>query len=154
MSDTPKKGMSTLAIVLIVLVVLLVLGAGTCIAGLYWAKGKVEQSIGEGGLVLQSPPDVRAALAGPKKDYVGSWRSKRGSTLVIDSLGNLALETDEGSTKEKLNAPIAAFKGDDMEIHALVTIPIRVSSPPKCGADTCEMTAKGIKFERRAGAGP
>jgi hypothetical protein len=144
-----KKGLSTVAIVLIVLGVLLVLGLGTCVGGVYWAKSKVEKELADGGgVTLVAPPDVKEALAGPKKDYVGSWKSKRGSTLDIAETGEMRLNVDEGGGKETLTAPIARFKGDDMEVHMIVTVTIAVAKPPHQEGGTWRMRAKGIDFER------
>lgn len=83
------------------------------------------------GLVLASPPEVVAELAGPKKDWVGSWRSAAGkaSTLAIDPQGNVKFVQNEGgSYTETLTAPIAAFDGNDMKFRALVKMTVPSAS--------------------------
>jgi hypothetical protein len=148
----PKKGLSGLAIALIVIGVIAVIGLGTCVAGVFYVKAKAEKfadSLDGGALVLASPPEVKAELAGAKKDYVGSWKSAKGSTLDLDPEGNLKLVRDEGGTKETLTAPIAAFQGNDMQIKAFVTLTIPVTSPPHRVGDHWSMTAKGVTFERK-----
>jgi hypothetical protein len=149
----PKKGLSGLAIVLIVLGTLLLLGVGTCAVGVYWLKGKAETAIGEltdgGTLVLTSPPAVKAALAGPKKDYVGSWHGPNGSELTLDHDGNLKLKKHKGAAKENFEGAVAAFAGNDMELHLVAKIVITVSKPPHKAGDHWEMTADGVDFERK-----
>lgn len=152
MPPQPKKPMSTAMVLLIVFGVVLVLGLGTCAAGVLWFRSEVkevEKNLGEGGLVLASPPEVTTALAGPKKDYVGSWHSKRGSTLDITSSGELHMKLDEvGGTKEEFNAPIAAFIGDDMDLKVGLELRIKVSSTPHQADGKWHMTAKSIDWER------
>jgi hypothetical protein len=148
-SPPQKKGLSGLAIALIVIGVIAVIALGTCTAGFFYVKGKAEGLVDGGGLVLVSPPEVKAELANAKKDYVGSWRSKKGSTLDIDADGNLKLALDEGGAKETLTAPIASFQGNDMQIKAFVTLTVPVTSPPRRTGDQWSMTAKGVTFERK-----
>lgn len=147
-----KKGLSGLAIALIIIGVVAVLGLGTCVAGMFYVKAKAEKfadSLDGGGLILVSPPEVKAELAGPKKDYVGSWRGGKNSSLDIDAEGNLKLVRDEGGAKETFTAPIAAFQGNDMQVKAFVTLTIPVTSPPRRVGDHWTMTAKGVVFERK-----
>jgi hypothetical protein len=144
----PKKGMGALGIVLIILGVLFVLGIGTCVGGYFWVKGKVSDLVDSGALDLVSPPAVTAALAGPKKDYIGSWTSKRGSALNIDSAGHMHYLKAEGGSNEKLDVSIGAFVGDDIEVHVLVKVTVHVTKPPHKKGSMWEMTADGIDFER------
>ena len=144
----PKRGIGTLGIVFIVLGVVLVLGVGTCVGGILWVKGKVSDLVDGGSLDLEAPLAVTSALAGPKKDFVGSWTSKKGSVLDIDSSGRLRLQKAEGGGSTKLEAPIGAFVGDDIELHLIVKVTIRVTRPPHKKGSTWEMTADGIDFER------
>ena len=146
-----KKGMSALTIVLIVLGVLFVLGLGTCGVAGYWASKKLEdvkQSIGDGGMVMVAPPDVAAALAGEKKEYVGAWRSKSGkSTLLITPAGQLSYSKAETTTKENISgAAIAAFQGNDIVVKMIVTLTIKVTQPPHASGAKTEMVADGITF--------
>jgi hypothetical protein len=141
--------MSALTITLIVMGVILVLGLGTCVAGAFFLKQQAENLVDGGGLVLASPPEVKAELAGAKKDYVGSWRSTKGSSLDIDAEGNIKMILAEGSAHESVTAAIAAFKGNDIEIHAIVTLAIPVTSTPHAVGDHVEMTAKGVTFQRK-----
>ena len=149
-----KKGLSGLAIALIIIGILLVLGMGTCAVGVYFVKKEATKltegmADGGGGLMLESPAEVKAELAAGKKDYVGSWKSARGSTLDIDENGNFKLVYDEGGVKETLTAPIGAFRGNDIQIRIMITITVAVSSPPQRVGDHFTMTAKGTKFERK-----
>jgi len=151
-ANAPKKGLSTLAIVLIVGAVVLVLGLGTCAAAAVWLGHKakeVTENIKDGGLVLASPPEVVAELAGSKKDYVGSWTSVSGkSTLDIQPDGAMKLVQDERGTKETLAAPIAAFVGNDIEIRFGIAFKVPISEPPHRAGAGWEMTARGITFRR------
>lgn len=156
--ETPpaKPGMSALSIALIVLGALLVLTLGTCAAGVFWVgreAKKFEAEIRDGGavVVLASPPAVVAELAGAKKDYVGAWSSARGSTLRIDADGSMKFDKDEDGDgiKEKITAPIAAFRGDDLEVKMVVTLFVRVTQAPHKVGDHWEMTADGVALERR-----
>ena len=151
-SPPQKKGLSGLAIALIIIGVVAVLGLGTCVAGVFYVKAKAEKfadSIDGGAVVLVSPPEVKAELAGAKKEYVGSWKSKKDSTLDIDADGNLKLVRDEGGAKETLTAPIAAFQGNDIQIKAFVTITIPVTSPPHRVGDHLVDDGQGRHFERK-----
>jgi hypothetical protein len=153
MPPQPKKGMTTLTIVLIVIGVLLVLLAGVCGLGVIAVQReakKISDDIGDGGIALVSPPDVTAALAGSKKDYVGQWKSKRGSALRIDADGRMLLEKDEDGDgiKEKVDGPIVSFSGNDIVQKPVITITTRVSVTPHQNGDHWEMTADGIDFSR------
>ena len=149
-----KKGMSTLSIVLIVIGVLVVLVLGTCAAGaiaLQREAKKITDDMGDGGLMLVSPPEVKSALAGPKKDYVGHWKSKKGSALRISAEGDMLLEKDEDGDgmKEKIEAPIVSFSGNDIVQKPFITLTTHVSEAPHNVGDHWEMTADGIKFSRQ-----
>lgn len=157
MNQPAPKSNSTYRIVAIVLIVLGVLGLvllGTCGAGVYFAKRTADRVAAEladgGGLVLVSPPAVKSELAGAKADYVGSWRASNGSELDIAPDGNVHyFKKDLSGASETINAPIASFSGNDIEIKIGVSVFIRVSSPPhKVGAHW-EMTASGTTFERK-----
>lgn len=102
----------------------------------------------DGGLVLVAPPEVVAELAGPKKGYVGMWRGQN-ALLDVDAQGNVHYEreTANGST-EKINAPIAAFNGNDMKFRAIIELTIPVSEAPHEVGDHWEMTAKDVKLRR------
>jgi hypothetical protein len=150
----PKKGIGTLGIVLIVIGIVAVVGIGACVGIAFWVKGKAEGIAAEvadgGALIAVSPPDVKAALAGPKKAYVGHWKSKKGSTLAIDADGNMDFEKDEDGDgqKEKIDAPIAAFVGNDMQVKIFVTLTVKVSDPPSNSSGTWKMRADGIELVR------
>ncbi len=143
--------MSTLTIVLIVIGVLLVLVGGTCAVGVILIgreAQKISDDLGEGGLMLVAPPEVKADLAGPKKDYVGHWKSKKGSSITIDAEGDMKVDKDEDGTKESLQAPIVRFSGNDIVQKPLITITTHVSEAPHKNGDHWEMTADGIHFAR------
>ena len=106
------------------------------------------RSFGCGSLVLAAPPDVLSALSGPKRDYVGVWKSEAGSTLSIDPSGNVLLDTREGGSSKRLQAPIAAFSGNDIQMRAFVTITIAVSEPPRQVGGTWQMVADGVRYAR------
>ena len=143
------KGLKKL---LIAVAVVVAIGSiiGTVI--LFWVQKKVTevaQGAADGGLVMVSPPEVVAELAGAKKGYVGEWRGVgNASTLDIDPQGNVRFERITGGSSEKLTAPIAAFVGSDMEFRAVIKLTIPVSEPPHEVGDHWEMTAKGVKLRR------
>jgi hypothetical protein len=149
---SPPKKSNTLAIVLAIIGVLFVLLIGTCAAGTWFLKKKTAEfaeNIADGGMVLVAPPEVKAELAGAKKDYVGSWTSASGkSTLDIDADGNVKLVKDEGGMKETITMPIAAFRGNDIEMKAVVTFKIDVPEPPRQEGGTWKMRAKGVSWQR------
>jgi hypothetical protein len=146
--------MSVVAIVLITLGVVFLLCVATCVGGAFFLKHKAEgfiESVAEGGkLVLVAPDEVKAALAGAKKDYVGSWSSKKGSTLTLDANGNLQFDKDEDGdgVKEKFSAPVAAFVGNDMQCEAIVTITFHVTQPPKMVDGHWQMVVDGVPLSR------
>ena len=147
----PKKGMSTGMTLLIVFGVIALLFGGTCIGGYFFLKQKVKaigDDIADGGLVLVSPPEVREALAGPKKDYVGSWSSQHGSTLVIAPDGNMKFDKTESSTTEKYDLPISGFHGDDILIKPLVSMTIHVTEAPHQVDGKWQMTADSVHLTR------
>jgi len=151
---------------------MLLLGVGTCVgAGLFLgheAKKLVAQmgdggltvddgglvlfglqSRRDGGLVLFSPPAVKNALAGPRRDYVGAWRSAGGSALNIRGDGHIVLsDQEQAHSTQRLEGEIAAFDGDDIEISLIVTLKVKVTKPPRNVAGHWEMTANAIPFER------
>jgi hypothetical protein len=152
-----KKGMSGLAIGLIIGGVVLVLGFGTCIgAGWYMGRQlkKVTADLADGGLVLVSPPEVQAALTtGDKKEYVGNWRATSGggdSLMVIQADGSFTAEfySSGGGHTKYTNIPIASFRGDSIEIKPVISVVIDVTQKPHEVGGKWEMTAKGTKFER------
>ncbi len=150
-----KQGMSTLAKVLLVFGVLAMLGIGTCAAGAFWLKGKateVAESLADGGggsIVLVSPPEVKAALAGPKAAYVGAWRGTGTNALDIGADGMMRFVKGEGRSDSTMNAPIAAFRGNDIEMKAFITVTMKVSEAPHQVGDHWEMTVDNIKLQRK-----
>jgi len=148
--------MSTLGIVLIVLGAMALLCVGAIGAGVYWVKGKAEKLVAEAGdggfgVVVQSPEEVRAALAGEKRDYVGSWHSERGSSLEIKEDGSLSLAKAESAGRStRFSLPIAAFRGDDIVCKAGFAMVIKVSQPPRQLDGDWELVADGIAFHRSA----
>jgi hypothetical protein len=152
-SPPAKKGMSTLSIVLLILGGLFLTLLGTCAAGLFWLKGKAEGVMSEiqdgGGMVLASPPEVKEALAGPRKDYVGTWTEDGGSELFIDADGNLRWEKRHGGMNQTITAPIAAFAGDDIEVKVMIKVVLKVSRPPHPFGDHWEMTVDGVPLTRK-----
>jgi hypothetical protein len=151
----PKRGMSTAAIALIVVGVLVLLMVGTCGAGAYFLKRKATAALQEladgGAFVVASPEAVRTALSGARKDYVGSWRSAKGSTLDIAEDGAMRLQKngDGDGMRQTITAPIAEFRGDDLVVRMLFTMTVRVSSPPHKVGDHWEMTADGMLLEKK-----
>jgi hypothetical protein len=149
----PKKGMSTLTIVLIIFGVLAVLGLGTCAVcvGVVSHETKmVANAIREGGaLLIESPPEVKDALAGAKSAYVGAWKGKNGSSIVIDPNGHIKLDQHgTGSQRTSMELPIAAFMGDDIILREIVVITLRVSKPPHAESGHQEMVVDGIVYSR------
>lgn len=149
-----KKPLSALSIVLIVLGAMALLCAGAIGAGAFWVKGRAEQFLreaGDGGfaMIAQAPDEVRAALAGEKRDYVGVWSSDRGSRLEIREDGALSIrKAERAGSSTQFSLPIAAFSGDDIVCRAMVTLNIKVSQPPSRVGGRWEMVAEGITFHR------
>jgi hypothetical protein len=147
-----KKPVSALTIVVAVVGVVALVCVGAVGAGFFWVKSKAEDLIGDGGLrfVAQPPPEVRAALEGDRRGYVGSWHSERGSAIDIDPSGSLTFLKSEGTgASTRYTLPIAAFKGDDIVCAAGLTVVIKVTEPPHEVGDGWEMVADGIRFRRQ-----
>lgn len=136
--------------ILVAVVVVVVIGSILGTIGLFWVQRKVAdvaKDVADGGLVMVSPPEIVAELAGAKKGYVGEWRGRE-TTLDIDPQGNVRWVRGTGESSEKLSAPIAAFIGDDMEFRAVIKITLAVSEAPHEVGDHWEMTVKGVKLRR------
>jgi hypothetical protein len=148
----PPKSGGALKTVLIVLCVVLVLGFGACFATCMVARSAVQgiaESIGDGGMALVAPPEVKAELAGPKKDYVGNWKSAAGSTLSIDEDGQFQFNKTEGGKTGNFNAPIGGFEGADIVVKIFVKITFKVTPPKKVGSEY-EIIVDGVKLKRMA----
>jgi len=145
--------MSTLAKVLIAIGVVAVLGFGACVgAGFFLVNkaGDMVHDLADGGgktLVLVSPPEVKAALAGPKAAYVGAWKGAGENSLTIDQDGAIAFSKNSGGSNSNMNAAIAAFRGDNIELKAFVTVTLKVSEPPHKVGDHWEITVDGVKMQ-------
>ena len=153
-----KKPMSALTIVLIIIGVLALGCAGVFTAGFFWVKNKAEDLVaqaGDGGFgfVVSSPDQVRAELKGPRKDYVGHWRTDNGSTLDISSTGELAYNRIGEHGHTSYTMPIAGFNGADIVCKAFITITIKVSQLPHEVDGKWEMVADDGKFHREAAGG-
>jgi hypothetical protein len=147
-AGTAPSSNNTLKVVLIVLGALFVLGAGTCVGTCMYAKSKVTElaaSIGEAGVTLASPPEVRAALAGPKSDYLGTWSNGKGGVFEIAADGAFKFEKEGGKTV----APIAAFDGNNIVIKVLVTITFKIAVAPHRVGDHFELVMDGATFTRK-----
>jgi hypothetical protein len=148
-----RRSSNALQVILAIAGVVALLGLGTCV-GVYFVVKRgaamVAAELADSGapLVLGSPPAVTTALAGAKRAYVGHWRSTGGSALDIDATGAMTYDRREGGSKEKIDLPISAFHGDDIEAKAFVTLTIRVSSPPRRAGGHWEMVADGVTYER------
>jgi hypothetical protein len=159
------KGPSTLAVVLAVIGGVLVLGVGTCVAaGVYLGDQakKAIAAVAEGGLVLDdgglvirshgtgTPEEVKTALAGPKRGYVGSWKGDHGSTLTIRDAGDIDfVKHDAAGGTSKMNGQISAFVGDGIEVWVLVTMTLKVTEPPHKVGGQWEMTVDGVHLQRQ-----
>lgn len=148
--------MSTLAKVLIVIGVVALLGVGTCVGAGFFLVNKasdVVADLADGGgktLVLVSPPEVKAALAGPKAAYVGAWRGAGGDfSLDIEADGALRFAKKSGGSDSNVNAPIAAFRGDNIELKAFLTVTLHVTEAPHKVGDHWEITVDGVKMQRK-----
>ncbi len=149
-----KKSVSALTIVLAVIGVMALLCVGAVGAGVFWVKGKAEKLVAQsadGGFafVTESPPEVRAELAGPRRDYVGSWRSDEGSSIDIEENGALSYSKVGGQRTTRYSLPIAAFNGDDIVCKAMLTLVIKVTEPPQEVNGRWQMVADGMTFHRR-----
>jgi hypothetical protein len=120
--------------------------------GLLWVQRTAKtlaEDVKDGGLVLVSPPEVRAELAGAKKDYVGSWTSSAGSSLKLDADGSLDFQKHEhGGGTETLKVPVARFEGNDIVAKPFVTVRLHVTEAPHRVGEHYEMTVEGIHFTR------
>ncbi|MBP9113680.1 MAG: hypothetical protein KBF88_12785 [Polyangiaceae bacterium] len=146
--ESPQKN-NTLKVVLLTMVGIFVLGAGSCAACglLVTSKAKsMVSGLADGGAMLVSPPAVISELAGPKKGYVGSWTAADGSTLEISAAGQFSLQKRGGGNNSNISAPIAAFAGDNIVVNLFVTLTYRVSKSP--GATGTEMVLDGITFTK------
>lgn len=148
-----KQGMPTWQVVLIIVGGLLFMGLSTC--GVLAYRGyseyrEVATELAEGGGPLKSsPPEVVAELAGAKKDYVGSWKSPSGkSTLEIRPDGGVIFVAHEKAEQERIEGPIGAFHGKDMDVVALLHFTLKVKTLPHTVGDDLEMVVNDITFVR------
>jgi hypothetical protein len=150
-----KKPVSALTIVVAVVGVMALVCVGAIGAGVFWVKGKAEKLVAQaadGGLafVTESPSEVRTELAGPRSNYVGSWRSDQGSSLDIEEDGALSYSKVAGrGTTTRYSLPIAAFDGDDIVCKAMLTLVIKVTEPPQEVGGRWQMVADGTTFYRQ-----
>jgi hypothetical protein len=157
----PTKRTNSVKILVLVGAVLLA-ALGSCVTGLFWLKAKAG-----GGTVVElvervmpitffAPSAVKAALAGPRKDYVGWWTAGEDVQLFIASDGNLKWERRQDDptgrvpsyTVETIEAPIAAFAGDDIVVKLVFKKVLRVSRPPHEVGEHWEMTVEGVSLKR------
>jgi hypothetical protein len=140
----PKKGMSGAQIVLIILAVLAVLGMGGCLTCLCVAGGAAS-SVSSPSTGPKTDPKV--ALAGSKKDYIGEWTGP-GTTLSIGADGAVSFAKKSGNSSKKVNGPISAFVGNNIEVFALITVTLAVTSPPRRDGAVWKMTVDGVEVTR------
>jgi hypothetical protein len=148
-----RKGLSGVAIGLIVFAVICVLALGTCVAAGFYVGRKAKEmkaEIADGGLILVSPPEVQTALSADKNDYVGLWKATNDSYIDIKPDGIMSFELhDRGGGSEKFtNIAISSFEGNDIVIHPVIKMVIKVSEPPHRVGDHFEMNARGTTFMR------
>jgi hypothetical protein len=150
----PKKGTSTLTIVLIILGGIVVLGLGTCAVCVGVVRHETKELAAAirdgGGLVTESPPEVKAALLGPKSAYVGTWTGTTGGSLAIESSGRISIDKHgQGSNRTTLSGlPIAAFQGDDIVLREIVVITLHVTHAPHPVGGHQEMIVDGVTYTR------
>ncbi|MFO0757372.1 MAG: hypothetical protein U0359_12825 [Byssovorax sp.] len=140
----PKQGMSGAKIALIILAIGAVLGMGGCLTCLCVAGGAA-RSVSTPSTGPKMDPKV--ALAGSKKDYIGNWTGP-GTTLSIGADGTLAFAKKSGNSSKTVNGPISGFAGDNIEVFALITITLDVTSPPRRDAKGWKMTVEGVEVTR------
>jgi hypothetical protein len=152
MQPPPQKS-NTLKIVLIVLAALFVVGGASCAGCFFYGKSKLTElgeNLADGGLMMASPKDVVDALAGPKKDYVGSWKSAAGSTCSIQENGSFTIAMNEGGDKKRMEGiSIAAFEGNNIVVKMLIKMTFVVSKAPTKSGPGAEMTLDGVTFTKQ-----
>lgn len=146
----PKPPTSPLKIVAIVAAALV----GVALVGGYIAMSAVdatrslqELTNGEGGPPMTAE-EVRAALAGPKKDYVGRWTTLLGNGILhIQADGRVAYAMQRGSRRENANAMITSFTEDAFWV---MTFRFAIEQPPTRDGKVWKMKVRGTTWERRA----
>jgi hypothetical protein len=63
----------------------------------------------------------------------------------------LNYEKKTGGTSKKVSGKISGFKGDDVEVFALVTVTLNVQRPPHLDGGEWKMTVEGDELTRKAG---
>lgn len=146
----PRPKTSPLKIVAIVaaalLGVALVVGY-IAMSALDGARALQELATGEGGPPM-TDEEVRAALAGPKKDYVGRWTTPLGNgVLQIQADGRVGYSMQRGAARENANAKITSFTDDAFYV---MTFRFAIEQPPARTGNTWKMKVRGATWERSA----
>ena len=106
-----------------------------------------ELANGEGGPPM-TDEEIRAALAGPKKDYVGRWTTLMGNgTLQIQADGRIGYAMQRGAARENANAKITSFTDDAFYV---MTLRFAIEQPPTRTGNTWKMKVRGATWERSA----
>jgi hypothetical protein len=101
---------------------------------------------GEGGPPM-TEEEVRAALAGPKKDFVGQWSSGLlgEGMLVIQADGRVGYALKRGSSHERANGSISSFTDDAFYV---MTFRFEIEEPPRRVGSKWVMRVRGRSWER------
>ena len=86
------------------------------------------------------PPD--------KSRYVGEWRSKEMSLLILQD-GTVAYKRLKGGGSVSVNGPLKEFKGNDFVVgFAFLTTTFKVSQTPVLISGRWTMTVDGVRLVR------
>jgi hypothetical protein len=101
---------------------------------------------GGGSAKDAGPLEPASALTGARKDYVGEW-SASNVKLSIAENGTISYEKTGGMNK-KYSGTINGFRGDNIEVFALVTVTLDVQRAPHLDGDTWKMTIEGDEVSK------
>lgn len=83
-----------------------------------------------------------------KSDYVGKWRSKE-MTLLILSDGTIDYQRYKNGGAVTVNGPLQAFDGDDFSVGiGFLSTTFEVSQPPTMVEGRWQMVVDGVRLTR------
>jgi hypothetical protein len=130
-------------IAVIVLSVLAVVGVGVFSAVRMVGTMKEVLGTSDAGPPM-SDAEISALLAGPKRDFVGEWKSPTGS-LVIRPDGRAGYAMRVGFANESANGRIVVFRDDAFYI---MSFRFSIDEPPHRDGARWKMRVRGNYFER------
>jgi hypothetical protein len=141
----PKSPLKIVAIVAAAILGVLAVGGYLALHAYDASRAMKEVWTGEAGPPM-TQQEVLAALAGPKKDYVGRWTTPMGSgVLQIGPDARVAYAGQRGFANGRANGRIESFTDDAFYV---MTFRFSVEKPPERVGGRWVMRVRGQTWER------